>query len=148
MQIITGFDSEFNSEEKKLQLPASEYVKMLQALQHNLEVAENVFARTAKAQFKELVDHEIGRIRSDELKDGAAQWFAETSVAINIMELRAYAPDVIGKKIADTVRDFGEYILAAVDANKVLLESLNTKILRSGESVYQFRIKQKWADNG
>ena len=147
MQIITGFDSEFAAEEKKPQLLAGEYVKMLQALQHDLEVAENVFARTAKGQFKEIVDHEVKRIRADELKEGASQWFAETSVAIDIIELRSYAPDAIGQKIADTVRDFGEYVLAVVGADKVLLESLNTKIIRSSESIYQFRLKQKWAEN-
>ena len=121
---------------------------MLQALSHNQEVAENIFARTAKAQFKELIGCKIKCIRSDELKEVVTQWFSQTSVAIDLEELCCYSPEAVCEKIASMVHDFGEYVLNTVGENRLLLESLNTSIIRSGEQVYQFRIKQKWVDNG
>lgn len=145
MQIVTGFGSEFTAEEKTPRLLGDEYAKMLKALKHNQEVAENVFARTAKSQFKELVGHKVLRIRLDEVREGAPQWFSESAVTLDLeMELRSYDLTGVGCRIATTVHDFGGYILGAVEKGKVLVDSLNTKIIRSGESLYQFRLKQRW----
>ena len=147
MEIVTGFEGG-SAEERVSQLPEAEYLKVLQALAHNQEVAENVFARAAKKQFKELVDHTVERIRKDEMKEGATQWFSESSVAIDLLELQCYSPEAVAGKIASLVHDFGTYILSTLGDGKVLLESLNTRIIRSGEQTYQFRLKQRWVDNG
>jgi hypothetical protein len=147
MEIVTGFEVG-SAEERVSQLPEAEYLRMLQALAHNQEVAENVFARTAKKQFKELVDHKVARIRKDELKKGATQWFSESSIMVDLLELRCYSPGAVAGRIASLVHDFGMYILSTIGDDKVLLGSLHTTIIRSGEQSYQFRLKQRWADNG
>jgi hypothetical protein len=52
MKIITGFEGSFEAETPAACTDVSEYRKIFEALIHNHEVAENVFARLAKSQLR------------------------------------------------------------------------------------------------
>lgn len=144
MQIITGFDSESSEEKKPL---SQEYSLVLDALVHNKEVAENAFARISKAQIREQVGDQVRRIRLDEVGENVTQWFVETSIAICLGDLEHSNRDVVVWHLTQEVKNFGVHLLNVVTVDKVLVDSLNTKILLSGETVYQFRLKQKWASS-
>ncbi len=146
MQIITGFDSKTSIEDEKKRPLRQEYIKVFDALLHNKEVGENVFSRISKAKIREQVDHQIRRCRLDEVEDGALQWFAETSVALDLV---GYDKSVLGGVLAKLVEDFGDYLLKVIIGDhSILVDSLNTKIIQTSGTLYQFRLKQRWAQNG
>jgi len=145
MQIITGFDSETSKEDEKKRPLSQEYIQALDALLHSKEVGENAFARISKAQIREQVDLQIPRCRLDEVEDGALQWFAETSVAINLV---GYDKIIMGEVLAKLVEDFGDYLLKSITEGGTLVDSLNTKVIQTDVTLYQFRLKQRWARNG
>jgi len=147
MEIVTGFDNGFVEGVKPPQLPGEEYDKIVVALEHSQEVAENVFARVSKEQFRKQVDHKIQRIRLDELEEGVQQGFCETCLVLSQEDIRAFTKGVFGATLADHTRLFGDYMLRVVIDDRVLVDSLSTKIMRSG-SLFQFRWKQRWAHHG
>lgn len=142
MQIITGFDNDFTTEKKQEPL-CNEYVKVLEALRHNHEVAENAFARISKGHFREQVDHHVRRKRKDETAECFPHWHVETSVSIDPEDT-----DGASQVLAHLVEDFGNYLLGVVSEKSVLVDSLQTKIMRVGPSLYQFRLKQRWVRDG
>lgn len=147
MQIVTGFDSEFAVEGKEPRLLGEEYDKIVTALEHNQEVAENVFARVAKEQFRAQVDHKIPRIRLDELEENVQQGFSETCIVFSQADIQHFNKGVLGSAMAEHVKKFGDYMLDVIIGDRVLVDSLNTRIMRSG-TLYQFRLKQRWARHG
>jgi len=143
MQIITGFDSD-TSEEQEKPNAGDGYAHVIKALKHNIEVAENAFARIAKAQIRKQIEH-VKRIRKDELEEVSTQGFSEDCVAFCLLDEQLYDQVAVGAVLAELVSDFGDHLLHTIKGDKVLVDSLKTRILPSRAGVYQFRLKQKWA---
>ena len=147
MEIVTGFDSGFSEEKKPGHQPVEEYDRILTALGHNHEVAENVFARIAKEQFHAQVDHNVKRIRLDELLPTDRQGFIEFCVTFSLDELTSFNKNVMGGVMVDHLKKFGDYVLSVAADDLALVDSLNIRIIRMDDA-YQFRFKQKWANRG
>jgi hypothetical protein len=136
MRIITGFDSSTTEEEAN---SFSQYIEVLKALEHSLEIAENAFSRIAKSQVRRFVGNKVPRMRADEVKGIFPHWHAETSITIDLESPRPH--NVL---LAHLVKHFGQYLLNSLLPSAMLVESLSTRILRVGPTLYQFRLKQKW----
>lgn len=141
MKIITGFDSEPEAEEEKKEEVRELYSKVLGAIAIEdvpLEIVENAFARAAKKQFVEALRH-LPRKKKSEVADFSTYQFSESALVVRV-------EDATEELLVKLVGTFGEYILSNIDSQSVLIlvESLNTRIMRMQNGFYQFRIKQGW----
>ena len=151
MDIITGFEEQFSDIQKEKSYSSQEekncgeYALVFTALSHNNEVAENVFARLSKKQFRSAVDHKIQKKDRESAKGLWPFWYAEAAIVVDVENIDS---GMAGGLLKDLVAQFGEHILSSIKENMVLVESLMTTIIRVGETLYQFRLKQKWAQDG
>ena len=138
MQMVTSFED--GSDERDILV---EYDQIFQALAHNPEVAENVFARVAKA-----LKLRVGDAHFKEAKDARGMipmWVTEASVVLvepvpksDFKEWR-FALD----SLVECVSQHLNYSVSNHDY--VLVDPLSTHIQQVGERLYRFIIKQKWA---
>lgn len=150
MKIVTGFDETFDPLDEKPAHPLLEYTQALDAIEHSLQVTENVFARASKKDLRKILPK--ARLRKSEDARGMLPlWVASSDVAFDLKEKNTYEdwPAVREDKaelLSSLVRLLAYKILEAVEGkgDLVLVDALRVKISEVGENVYRFSLKQKW----
>ena len=120
---------------------------LFRALFHNPAVAENVFAREAKKQFRPFTEG-ARRCEAKESRELRPIWTLEASVSFDI------AGDLIesdlenwNRSLEELVQTFGQGVVQLLNkrGRLVLIDPLQVRIQRIDESLFRFVIKQKWA---
>ena len=143
MKVITGFEEGFATTGSPPNSSIKDYDQIPKALQHDLNVSENAFARGAKKELKQVL---IERLKGDfSIKQSSEClnlfpfWVQEGSVT-----LKADEPS-LGSTISYLVQNLADSIVNQVRGSPlVLVDPLQTHISQIGAGVYRFRLKQKW----
>jgi hypothetical protein len=146
MKIITGFETELKEEIEDTQELNEEFIKVFKALDHDIEVAENVFARASKRAFRDYT--EGGKFT--EAKDARAlrpTWLAESTVVLPVKGFDDVALVSMAAELRQLVVMLGESFKSTADdpAHLALIDPLKCRIQRISEHDYKFTIKQMWA---
>lgn len=153
VKMVTGFEESFSAHAKTVPTPNEDYGQLYEALTHDLQVAENVFARATKRSLKHLLkDTPLVLQESSESRTERPLWIAEKSVTLNIDPTNKADWVEVLLKLTDTlVRDILDSMTQEGDA-VVLIDPIKTQIMQVGAHEFTFRVKQKWAyrkvDNG
>jgi len=142
MKIITGFDEAFEESSKPQEPPLQEYGHIVEALKHDVTIAENAFARAAKKELKRMLtkhsDTAVMR-KASECQDLSVIWVQELSVTLNptssVPGFISHLVNVLARSVMETVKD----------EIAVFIDPLQVHILHIGETLYTFRLKQKWS---
>lgn len=158
MSIITEFDSRPTDQRAADALPTEpEFEKLFKALELDLNVAENLFARSAKRLVR-LVVGEPAHLGPPE--DESEVWVAKSSIYINVREEESVSKEQHlervkqwAQRLDDLCRDVGRSILFLSGREKdpestltvFLIEALGVSITKVAPRTFQFSLKQKWA---
>jgi len=151
MSIITGFESEFPSEQTdEARKSEIDYGQVFKALEHDLGAAENVFAWNAKQDFRNRIEGHIMRRTLEEAGDLLPSWVVQSSVTM--LKTPTSAETYIAWRIlalSDLVKALAYEVNALMgDASKVIMiGSLSTTIRYSGSDSCRvtFALRQQWA---
>jgi len=153
MRIVTGFSASVEEQEEKVSHPLLDYLQTIEALEHDLTVVGNCFARAAKKTLHgRLPDARLLK-SSDSEGHGLPLWVSENSVAFYLNEKKYYSDDwdsfktdratklfELTETLADTIekasKDRGELIL---------VDALKLRVLEVGPQMYRFTVKQMWS---
>ena len=151
-QVITGFDSD--SPSVKEDDRENDYVMVFTALPHSLEVANNVFARCAKRQFRAGIASDVKLVMPDEANDilgGSPLFYSEGGVALpvttDVEKHEQLAKELRGLTgaVTDAVETQYSLKVGYTDPKLALVGPLFTLIRQVGESLYSFVVKQRWS---
>ena len=159
-KVLTAFDSESpqsDSDEARKLEQKYDYVQVFEALIHNQEVAENVFARCAKKHFRSLLDEDNGLklVMPEDAKDLSPVWMTDSRIILATAtetenEASKAALFII---LADELKTLVSLLAEGVKAQKARRENvslamigpLSTKISEVGEGLHSFTVKQRWS---
>lgn len=146
-KVVVAFDSDSpqTDEEKKRVDGSSEFAQVFEALEHSFEVAENVFARCSKIEFRSLV----GEARMREAKDvGTVRpiWVSENRVVLGRKDDIGTATELLKGLVLDLAYsvEHSAALLPVPGGDLVLVGSLNTRVSPIGEDLFSFSVKQRW----
>ena len=152
MNIVTGFDESFEPPDGKPVDPLLDYIQVLEALEYNIQVAENVFARAAKRTLRTAFPKTKLK-KTDEVEVGSPLWISEDSFSFvpGVKNLLAKKDrDIItkdnAKKLVELTENLASHIQNAIKGKVqvIMVDALWTRITEIGEGRYRFSIKQKW----
>lgn len=146
MKIITGFETELKEEIDDKRELNEEFIKVFKALDHDIEVAENAFARASKRAFRAYSDG--GKFtEAREARDLRPTWIAEATVVLPVKAFDDAALEMMATEMQQLVVMLGEsFKSTAVEPSKLaLIDPLKCRIQRVSEYDYKFTIKQMWA---
>jgi hypothetical protein len=144
VKMVTGFEETFAAHAKEPATPDEDFKNLFEALKHDLEVAENVFARATKRNLKRLLkDRPLILQESKESRTERPLWMTEQSVTQDLTPqfLGDYV-EILSAMTASMVRNIID-VLPEGHAI-VLIDPVQTKIMQVGATEFTFRIKQKW----
>jgi len=140
MQVVTSFGE---SDESAAINPFEEYGHVFKALDHNFEVAENVFSRIAKRTFKTLVG-ECPYKESKDARGMVPMWVSESSVVLVKPPQKDF--EDWSYSLHEMIESTSLHLKLSTNGRPfVLIDPLSTRIQIVGEGIYRFIIKQKWA---
>ena len=144
MKMITAFEETFSDTDSQSNSSIKDYEQISKALQHDFNVAENIFSRNSKKELKryltEKLKHGFSMKSAAECRGLWPFWVTDNSVAVSVLEL-----EHIGLILSSLVQNMGQGIVDQVkDSPLTLVDPLQTGISRVGVDVYLFRLKQKW----
>ena len=146
MKIITGFETELKEEIDDTRELNEEFVKVFKALDHDIEVAENAFARASKRAFRRY--SEGGKFtEAKDARELRPTWLAEATVVLPVKGFDDYALAAMASEMQQLVVMLGESFKSTADdaSNLALIDPLKCRIQRISEHDYKFTIKQMWA---
>jgi hypothetical protein len=147
MQLITGFEEEFATTDKPPAPPLKDFSQIPEALKYDFNVAENIFARGAKKELRQvlhtLCKEEIPNIRAADCLGTYPIWVIEMTVAFSVLD------PSLGSYLSSAVRTVAYSIMNQIkDSTPAFVDSLQVKMSRVDDTIFQFRLKQKWTMTG
>jgi len=150
-KLVTAFDSD--SPPPSDVSPESlankfDFEQVFVAIQHDTEVASNVFARCAKKLFRGLLTGAAGVRLTMPDDAGLPMWMAHTSFTWCRRDNDWERP-LLASHLENLVERHAEHLLNLRDGNATieLVGPLLTKVSEVSEGVFTFSVKQKWALN-
>lgn len=123
------------------------FVNMLKALRYDQEVAENIFARTAKREVGlHLGKMDFRRLTSNEARGRLPLWVASSSVSIQCLGKEEDSSGQVTSliRLIDTLVATMQSTLSTLLGELILIDALSTDIHSHGGDIFKFTLKQKW----
>lgn len=142
MSIVTGFTESFEPQDEEPVHPLLDYIQTLDALEHNILVAENVFSRAAKKTLRKVFPD--SKLRKASESQGSPLWITENNV---VFELGESSKEELARMMAEIVENLAKYIHDVTQTTNrpvVMIDALRTQVMEVGKNHYRFYVKQKW----
>lgn len=144
MKLIMGFEEEFATTDKPPAPPLKDFSQIPEALKHDANVAENIFARGAKKELRqalsELFKEEIPHVRAADCSGTYPIWIVEITVVLPVSDSN------FARYLSSSVRTIADAIMDQLaDESPAMVDPLQVRMIPVQEDVYQFRMKQKWS---
>jgi len=154
-QVLTAFDSDSpqtDTKETKNLEQKYDYVQVFEALVHNREVAENVFARCAKRHFRSEIANDLKLVMPEDAGELSPVWVVDSRVLLPVVQSDTEAATaamfiVLAEELKNLVTVLAQDVVVRRRENTstTLIGPLTTKVSEVGENLFSFSVKQKWS---